>query len=495
MATLRTLSAPAATMAWPEARRLEGRHWTILTAILVLVDATALTLALALAYVIRFKAGLPLLATPPHQIAFYSFVSFWIIPLWLAIFALCRLYDRYHLFAGFGEYVRVVNGVNYGTLAAMAVSFLDTRLFISRGWILLVWVLSITTVGIGRFGARRALRRLRQNGWLADRTIIVGANEEGRALAEQFLRDAGSGMQIVGFVDNTVPATQQVVDGVQVLGPVSNLESIARAYGATRLVVAMTALSRGELLDLYQTFGHAEDVEVQLSSGLFEILTTGVRVQEVSYVPLVTPQRARITGVDAVLKAALDYLGAIAGLVLFGPLFVVLALLVRLDSPGPIFHRRRVLGRNGRPFDALKFRTMVVNADEVLKQNAELREAFEKGYKLKADPRITRIGSFLRKTSLDELPQLLNVLRGEMSLVGPRMVAPDEAMRYGKWQLNLLTVKPGLTGPWQVQGRSDIAYEDRVRLSTNYIRNYTIWSDLEILLRTVPAVLKSRGAY
>lgn len=495
MATLRTLSTPAATVTWPRVTRLEGRHWTFLTASLVLTDAAALTAALALAYILRFKAGVPLLETPPHQIAFYSFVSLWFVPVWLGIFTLCRLYDRYHLFAGFGEYVRVVNAVNYGILTAMAFSFLDTRLFISRGWILLVWILSIVTVSAGRFGARRVLRQVRQNGWLADRTIIVGANEEGKALAEQFLRDAGSGLQIVGFVDNVLPATHDVTGGVTVLGPVADLEAIARSYGATRLVVAMTAVSREELLTLYQTFGHADDVDVQLSSGLFEILTTGVTVQEVSYVPLVTPQRARITGVDAFLKAALDYLGAIAGLVLFGPLFVAIAILVRLDSPGPIFHRRRVLGRNARPFGAFKFRTMVVNADEVLRQNAELRAAFEHGYKLKEDPRITRVGRFLRKTSLDELPQLINVLRGEMSLVGPRMVAPDEATRYGKWQLNLLTVKPGITGPWQVQGRSDIAYEDRVRLSTNYIRNYTIWADLEILLRTIPAVLKSRGAY
>jgi lipopolysaccharide/colanic/teichoic acid biosynthesis glycosyltransferase len=246
---------------------------------------------------------------------------------------------------------------------------------------------------------------------------------------------------------------------------------------------------------LYHSYGRIDALEIRLSSGLFDVLTTGVSVQEVSYVPLMTPDRVRITGVDAFLKATLDYVGALAGLILLSPAFLAIALAVKLDSPGPVLHRRRVLGLSGKPFDAFKFRTMVVNADAVLEANPSLRAAFEEGHKLKSDPRVTSVGRYLRRTSLDELPQLLNVLRGEMSLVGPRMISPGEVARYGKWQLNLLTVKPGITGPWQVQGRSDIPYEDRVRLSMRYIRNYNLWLDLEILLLTIPAVMQARGAY
>jgi lipopolysaccharide/colanic/teichoic acid biosynthesis glycosyltransferase len=208
-----------------------------------------------------------------------------------------------------------------------------------------------------------------------------------------------------------------------------------------------------------------------------------------------SPKRLRITGMDAVLKALLDYVGGAMLVVALTPLLLLLAFLVRRDSPGPALHRRRVLGRGGQPFDAFKFRTMVVDADAVLAANPALKEAFDQGYKLKDDPRITRLGRFLRRTSLDELPQLINVLRGEMSLVGPRMIAPDEATRYGKWQLNLLTVKPGITGPWQIEGRSDIPYDERVRLSMHYIRNYSIWRDLAILARTALVVLRGKGAY
>jgi lipopolysaccharide/colanic/teichoic acid biosynthesis glycosyltransferase len=153
------------------------------------------------------------------------------------------------------------------------------------------------------------------------------------------------------------------------------------------------------------------------------------------------------------------------------------------------------MGVNGRQFNAFKFRTMYVNGDEILEQFPELKDELQKTHKLKEDPRVTRVGSLLRKTSLDELPQLFNVLRNEMALVGPRMISPAEMEMYKKYGINLLTVRPGITGLWQVSGRSDVSYEQRVRLDMHYIRNYSLWLDLQILFQTIPAVLKHRGAY
>ncbi len=166
-----------------------------------------------------------------------------------------------------------------------------------------------------------------------------------------------------------------------------------------------------------------------------------------------------------------------------------------MSSPGPIIHKRLVMGLNGKQFYALKFRTMVSNGDEVLAQHPELKEELARNHKLKKDPRITKIGEFLRKYSLDELPQLFNVLTRDMSLVGPRMISPEEVSMYKQFDMNLLTVLPGITGVWQVSGRSDITYEERVRLDMYYIRNWSIWLDLQLLLQTFPAVLKGRGAY
>ena len=242
-------------------------------------------------------------------------------------------------------------------------------------------------------------------------------------------------------------------------------------------------------------FGADDHITIRMSSGLYELLTTGVEVQEVGNVPLLSVNKVRIAGADLFLKFLLDFLVSTSVVLLLWPVMLVIAIAVKLDSSGPVFYRRRVVGVGGKPFNALKFRTMYTDADERLARDPELSRQFEQNYKLKDDPRVTRVGRFLRRTSLDELPQLFNVLFGQMSLVGPRMITEQELARYGKWRMNLSTVKPGITGLWQVSGRSDIKYEERVMLDMNYIRNYSIWFDLHLLWQTIPAVVKGRGAY
>ena len=195
------------------------------------------------------------------------------------------------------------------------------------------------------------------------------------------------------------------------------------------------------------------------------------------------------------LKAIMDYTLAFVVIVLISPLLLVLAIIVKLDSPGPVIHRRRVMGRGGTQFDAFKLRTMVVNGEEILNAHPELKAIWERDQKLENDPRITRSGQWLRKLSLDELPQLFNVLRGEMSLVGPRMIAPIEVVRYGEQAAQVFTVKPGITGLWQVSGRSNLGYQDRARLDLQYVRTRSVWLDIQILFRTIPAFLLRRGAF
>jgi lipopolysaccharide/colanic/teichoic acid biosynthesis glycosyltransferase len=198
---------------------------------------------------------------------------------------------------------------------------------------------------------------------------------------------------------------------------------------------------------------------------------------------------------DQFFKALMDYGFTAAGLIILAPVMFVLALIVKLDSPGPVIHRRRVLGKGGTQFDAYKFRTMHVNGDEILNQHPELKAQLERDHKLAHDPRITGCGAWMRKLSLDELPQLFNVMKGQMSLVGPRMISPRELSRYGEHADELLTVKPGITGLWQISGRSNLKPEDRVRLDMQFIRTRNAWTDFKLLLMTIPAVLKSRGAY
>lgn len=194
-------------------------------------------------------------------------------------------------------------------------------------------------------------------------------------------------------------------------------------------------------------------------------------------------------------KRLVDVLLVVSALIALWPMFLVLALAVKFDSAGPIIYRRRVLGRDGRVFDAFKFRTMFVNGDDILAQNPHLKAELDANYKLKADPRVTGMGHFLRKFSLDELPQLFNVLFQDMSLIGPRIIAPEEIEKYGAYGPDLLTVMPGLTGLWQVSGRSNTTYSERVNLDMTYIHNWSMALDIKILFRTIPAVMKGDGAY
>ena len=194
------------------------------------------------------------------------------------------------------------------------------------------------------------------------------------------------------------------------------------------------------------------------------------------------------------LKRALDVLGSTCGLLLLSPAMIVLSLLIKLEDGGPVLYRRRVVGPDGE-FDAFKFRSMRPDADAVLRRNRIMRDAFEKNFKLKQDPRVTRLGAWIRKYSLDELPQLFNVLKGQMSLVGPRMITAPELEKYGEHQKCLLTVKPGLTGHWQVHGRQEVSYAERVRMDLDYIQNWSLQRDLKLLWLTPLRVIRGRGAY
>jgi lipopolysaccharide/colanic/teichoic acid biosynthesis glycosyltransferase len=198
--------------------------------------------------------------------------------------------------------------------------------------------------------------------------------------------------------------------------------------------------------------------------------------------------------VHRLLKGCLDYVGAVLLIVALAPLFVAVGALVALEDGWPIIYRRRVVGKN-REFDAFKFRSMRKDADALLAADPILRAEFEQNYKLKDDPRLTRLGSFLRRSSLDELPQLFNVLKGQMSLVGPRMKTPAEVERYGNYKRILLSVKPGITGYWQVHGRQTVDYDERIRMDMHYIQNWTLATDLKILFRTPLKVLRREGAY
>jgi exopolysaccharide biosynthesis polyprenyl glycosylphosphotransferase len=492
------------TMQTPETPAQDGflallhrNEWSLYTVVLVISDLLMMSFAFRVAFLIRFELNLPLfqMEVIPSK-SFYQMIVLILVPLWMIIFPFLGLYNRDNLLGGTVEYAQVFKAATVSLFVVIVAGFLEPAFIIARGWLLLSWILSFLFTAFGRFWLRRGVYWLRKKGFFLSKAIIIGANAEGIQLAQQLLSWTTSGLNLIGFIDKKFSIGKQVCGNLKVLGNLEDLDNVIETHDVNELILASSAISsRDKLLDIFKQYGVDSKVNVRMSSGLYEIVTTGLTVKEFAYVPLVGVNKVRLTGVDRVIKLVLDYGLAIPITILISPLLLLLSILVKLESPGPIFHHRRVMGVNGKQFDALKFRTMYINGDEILEQRPNLRRELEKHHKLKNDPRITRLGTFLRKYSLDELPQLFNVLRNEMALVGPRMISPEEVRDYDQWGINLLTVKPGITGLWQVSGRSDVSYEERVQLDMYYIRNWSLWLDLQLLIRTIPVVIYGKGAY
>jgi exopolysaccharide biosynthesis polyprenyl glycosylphosphotransferase len=472
-------------------------QWFSYRAVLMLNDLFMMSLAFRFAYYLRFELTLSFFqpdAIPSPY--FYITINILLLPLWLIIFAAMGLYNRSNLLGGTEEYSRVFRATLIGLLLVIIVSFLEPVIIIARGWLLMAWFFSFFFTALGRFWLRRIIYSLRPHGYFVSPAIIIGANAEGLSLAQQLHGWKTSGLFVLGFVDKKLPPGTNVNKDMKVLGSLDQLDEIIKKYHVEELILASSAISsRDRMLEIFRRYGISNGVNVRMSSGLYEIITTGLNVKEFAYVPLVGVNKVRLTGIDRALKLFLDYCLAVPILILISPILLVIGIAIKLDSPGPIFYRRRVLGVNGKVFDAFKFRTMRTDGDEILAHHPELQAELAENFKLKNDPRVTDVGRILRKLSLDELPQLINVLKLDMSLVGPRMISPEEVEKYDQWDINLLTVRPGITGLWQVSGRSDIGYDERTRLDMHYIRNWSIWLDIQLLIRTIPAALQTKGAY
>ncbi|MBN1571343.1 MAG: sugar transferase [Acidobacteria bacterium] len=464
---------------------------------LLCTDILAVAWAFQFAVWIRFVIKLTVAPeyVPPSGV--YPILFALVLPLWILLLLLFNLYSLKIKLGGIAEYKRIFNASSTGAMVLVLLLFFSRHFVVSRSWLVSFWLLSFFLIALSRFINRRVVYSLRKKGFMLTPAVIVGINREAVALASDLSDWPVSGLRLLGFASGNGEQIQNGPMNLPILGAVGEIRRLIAAHGIEDVIVAVTALSNEELLKLGEELNAIPNVNLRISSGLYELFTTGVTVRTVGTVPLVSLNKMRLEPIEAFIKRTMDLVLTFCLLFLAWPIFLIIALLVKLDSPGPAIHRHKVLGISGRQFDAFKFRTMFLNGDEILRDHPELVQKLQTEYKLKNDPRVTRVGRWLRKLSLDELPQLFNIILGNMSLVGPRFITTVEAeKKYGHQRLNLLTVRPGITGLWQVSGRSDISYEERIRLDMYYIRNYSIWLDLQILfVQTPPAVLKKRGAY
>ena len=470
-------------------------EWRALILALIFSDLILYSLAFRIAYWVRYESGWPITKFWIQPAIDYSQLSLLTIPVLLVIFTMVGLYNRNNLLGGTREYSLVFTATTIALFINVCVGFLfPDDLILARGWVIFTWLFSFLYISIGRFFIRRVVYRLRIEGLFQNRALIVGSNTEASLVGAQLFSAKRGGLKVTGFI-RCGESDSTIQEKLSCLGDLEDLQDVIHKQRISVIILISSALSRDQVLEIFRKYGNSKDIDLRMSTGLYEIITTGLQVKEDGMVPLVVINNARLKGTDQVLKTVLDYGIAIPAAIVFIPFFLIIAILIKLDSRGSIIYLRRVMGVNGKQFNAFKFRTMRTDGDEILAAHPELVEEYKNCYKIKDDPRVTKLGKILRKTSIDELPQIFNILKNEMSLVGPRMICPDELEKYNQWDINLLTVKPGLTGLWQVRGRSDVSYEERVRFDMFYIRNWTIWLDLQIILQTIPTVIFRRGAY
>lgn len=389
----------------------------------------------------------------------------------------------------------ITNGVTNATLVVMAVSFFLQPAVFSR--LMLVYAAGFTVVilSVARMALRVVRAHLRSKGIGVQRVLIIGAGETGQAVLRVLLARKELGYHPVGYLDDDPDRGSVDLGRVRGLGKIDNLQQVIAEEGVAVVMITLRWKHHERIVGLVQLCQQL-NVEVRLVPDVFQLNLRQVQVENLDGIPLLGITDGKpFHRSSRLLKRALDLaiivLSAPAWILVFG----LVALAIRLEGTGPVFYAQRRVGENGREFDMIKFRSMIHDADKYRRELVEKHNLDPRHPKIPDDPRITRIGKFIRKISLDELPNIINVLRGEMSLVGPRPPTPDEVELYDSWHRQRLKIKPGITGLWQVSGRSDVPFDEMCLLDIYYIENWSIQLDIQILMMTLPRVLMRQGAY
>jgi exopolysaccharide biosynthesis polyprenyl glycosylphosphotransferase len=354
-------------------------------------------------------------------------------------------------------------------------------------------ILAIGLVTAGRVLARTLARRTVA---YLQNTVIVGAGDVGQLVAKKLLQHPEYGINLVGFIDSEPKERRDDLENLTLLGPPERLPGIIRLFDIERVILAFSRESHEHSIALIRSLKDL-NIQIDVVPRLYEMVTPGIGVHTVEGLPLIGLPSFSLSPSSRLLKRAMDVLLSGVGLIVFAPVFAVIALAIKLDSAGPVFFRQWRMGKGNKKFRIIKFRTMVVDADDRKAELAHLNRHARPGgdermFKIANDPRMTRVGRFLRRYALDELPQLINVFVGEMSLVGPRPLILVEDEHVSEWARKRLNLKPGITGLWQVLGAHAIPFEEMVRLDYLYVMSWSLKNDLSLLARTVPQVL--RGA-
>jgi Undecaprenyl-phosphate galactose phosphotransferase WbaP len=464
--------------------------------VLFFFDIGILFIAFRLATGIRTRV-LPLFYGGfPKELAFRSCVDiWWVFVVWVFFFYYEGLYTK--RFSFWDEIKALWLASFYSTAGVFAiVSIGKLTGDISRTVTILMGTIFIITAPLLRMPVKRVLRRF---GLLKRRVLILGAGATGRLIAHALRREPNYGYEVVGFLDDDTRKSGMIIDGVKVHRGVDRAANYLRTCNITDLFIAMPGAGKERHQELINDLQHKVE-RILFVPDIFGVAVLGTNLQHFSNEEAFALELRNNLAepLNIVIKRCFDLTVSVLLLPAFFLLMTVIAVLLKLDSKGSVIFSQERVGRKGRMFKCFKFRTMYADAQDrltdLLEKDASAREEYEKFWKLKNDPRVTKVGRFLRATSLDEVPQILNIIRGDMSLVGPRPYLPNEMEELGGHRSTILLTKPGITGLWQVSGRSNTSYEYRIVLDAWYVRNWNLWLDIVILLRTVRVVIKREGA-
>ena len=388
------------------------------------------------------------------------------------------------------------SAVFYGTAAVIVLLYsVKEAAHTSRMFIILTGCFAFVLIILFRYLIKNILNKFEI---LQTPLLIIGAGKTAELFLSAMQKDVGSSYKITGFLEDY--QVEVSLRKYPVLGKFKDAAVVIQKYNIQNIVIAAPGLVQEKMVQLINTVQPMVK-NLTIIPNLVEVPMSGIEAEGFfnEKIMLLRLKNNLASPLNRFIKYSFDFIATLIGMILISPILLAITILIKLDSPGAATFKHTRIGKDGKPFGCWKFRTMCVDADkrltELLATSAEARKEWEESFKLKNDQRVTKVGKFLRKTSLDELPQVFNVLKGEMSLVGPRPVIADELPRYGEYLDDYLMVRPGITGMWQVNGRSDTTYDERVRMDSWYVRNWSFWIDIMLLWRTVKSVFMCKGAY
>jgi len=450
--------------------------------------------SMVLAYWVRYELQWFRDVSYHHPLSAYIPFDLLFTVLMLLAFQIDRVYQQWRGRPWLDQVYRIINATAKSVVVIMAITFVFQPLQYSRLLLIEAGIIATMLLALSRMAQNEIVGRLRTRGVGVARVIIVGAGEVGRTVMRTIVAHPELGYQVVGFVDDNPQKGRTDIGRFKALGSVNNLPRLIEEKAADEVIITLPWMYHRKIMSIVRECERRQ-VSAYIVPDLFQMSLSQVDVDDLGGVPLVGVREVGFDRGSLLVKRIVDIVGACVGLLLGVPLMALIALAIRLDSPGPVIFSQTRVGAGGKLFEIYKFRSMREGAEEELEQLRELNEADGPIFKIRDDPRLTRMGRFLRCTSLDELPQLWNLLRGEISLVGPRPPTPGEVEGYQEWHKKRLEGRPGITGLWQVSGRSLLSFDEMVLLDIYYIENWSLWLDFKILMRTIPKVLSGEGAY